>query len=70
MVEGLHDIVGDEGHGWPELGVLVISGKPQSQIELKARAFGQSIGNLGLAVPLQGDQDFAALTGCVVKPEY
>ena len=38
MVEGFHDVVGDEGNRGPKLGEFVVSGKPQGQIELKARA--------------------------------
>lgn len=51
MIEGFHDVIGDEGNRGPELGKLVISGEAQSQVELESGAFRQSVCDLGLAIP-------------------
>ncbi|WP_312409840.1 hypothetical protein, partial [Shinella sp.] len=44
IVEGLHDIVGNEGHDLAAGGNLVIAGDTQRQIQLKARTLGEILG--------------------------
>ena len=55
MVEGFHDVVGDEGRRDAGAGEFVIAGDAQRQIELKPRTLGELIGFLGAAVAAKRD---------------
>ncbi len=59
MVEGLHDVVGDEGGGLAQLGELVVARDPQRKVKLEAGAFRKLLGRLRAAVGAERDQRLA-----------
>lgn len=63
IVEGLHDVIGHEGHGATRLGEFVLSGDAQREIELEARAFRELVRGLRTAGGGDGDQRLAILAG-------
>ena len=68
IVEGLHDVVGNEWYGWPDFGELSITGRPKRQIELEACSFRQVGCKFGAAVRAQRHQDVAVLARLCRQP--
>ncbi len=63
VVEGFHDVIGDEGNRGAALRQLMIAGDAHGKIKLEAGAFRQIYGQLGTAGFRQGDQNLLRAIG-------
>ncbi len=70
VVEGLHDVVGDEGQRFACCRDFVIAGDSERQVQLESGAFGEILGKFRSASGGVGDQKLLPLSDCADRPEY